>query len=51
MLPHSCSDSLGRHGTFKDYEARLPYISEMGFDVLYFLAIHPVGYTKRKKTQ
>ncbi len=48
MFPRSCSDDLGRHGTFKDCEARLPYIAEMGFDVLYFPPIHPVGHTNRK---
>ena len=25
----------GRHGTFADLEARLPYVASMGFDVLY----------------
>jgi len=48
MFPRSCASEAGRHGTFKDCEARLPYISEMGFDVLYFPPIHPIGYTSRK---
>jgi starch synthase (maltosyl-transferring) len=48
MFPRSCADEKGRHGTFKDCEARLPYISEMGFDVLYFPPIHPIGRTLRK---
>ena len=30
----------GQHGTFKDCEARLPYVAAMGFDVLY-LTPHP----------
>jgi len=47
MFPRSCG-SEGRHGTFKDCEARLPYISEMGFDVLYLPPIHPIGTTFRK---
>ena len=38
----------GVHGTFRDLEARLPYISGMGFDVLYLPPIHPVGHTHRK---
>jgi starch synthase (maltosyl-transferring) len=38
----------GRHATFSDVEARLPYVAEMGFDVLYFPPIHPIGLTKRK---
>ena len=38
----------GMHGTFRDLENRLPYISEMGFDILYLPPIHPVGRTHRK---
>ena len=48
MFPRSCISEVGRHGTFKDCETRLPYIAQMGFDVLYFPPIHPVGYTSRK---
>ena len=48
MFPRSWMSEPGRHGTFKDCETRLPYISEMGFDVLYFPPIHPIGYTNRK---
>ena len=36
------------HGTFKDLIARLPYVAEMGFDVLYLPPIHPIGKTHRK---
>ena len=35
-------------GTFKDFEAFLPEIAEMGFDVLYFPPIHPIGEAFRK---
>ncbi|MDH5695217.1 MAG: alpha-1,4-glucan--maltose-1-phosphate maltosyltransferase [Dehalococcoidia bacterium] len=48
MFPRSCALEPGRHGTFKDCEARLPYISAMGFDVLYFPPIYPIGHTYRK---
>ena len=48
MFPHSCASEAGKHGTFKDCEARLPYVAEMGFDVLYLPPIHPVGHTNRK---
>ncbi len=48
MFPRSASATPGRHGTFADVEARLPYIAEMGFDVLYLPPIHPIGHTKRK---
>ena len=40
--------SRGRHGTFRDVEARLPYVAEMGFDVLYLPPIHPIGRAFRK---
>ncbi len=38
----------GQHGTFKDATAWLPYIAELGFDVLYLPPIHPIGTTARK---
>jgi len=48
MFPRSCSGEENQHGTFKDCETRLPYIAEMGFDVLYLPPIHPIGHTHRK---
>jgi len=48
MFPRSCAREPGRHGTFEDCEARLPYVAQMGFDVLYFPPIHPIGHTNRK---
>jgi len=36
------------YGTFKDCEAVLPEIAEMGFDILYFPPIHPIGESFRK---
>ena len=48
MFPRSASPQAGRHGTFQDVEARLPYVAELGFDVLYFPPIHPIGRDKRK---
>ncbi len=47
MFPRSAGE-LGRHGTFRDVELRLPYVSSMGFDVLYLPPIHPIGRTHRK---
>ncbi|HEX4927863.1 MAG TPA: alpha-1,4-glucan--maltose-1-phosphate maltosyltransferase [Burkholderiales bacterium] len=38
----------GRHATFKDVAKILPEIEAMGFDVLYFPPIHPIGVTERK---
>ncbi len=48
MFPRSSSPEPGRHGTFRDCEARLPYVASMGFDVLYLPPIHPIGRTNRK---
>jgi starch synthase (maltosyl-transferring) len=48
MFPRSCVPKPGHHGTFKDCEARLPYIAAMGFDVVYLPPIHPIGSTYRK---
>jgi starch synthase (maltosyl-transferring) len=50
LFPRSASTEQGTHGTFKDVEARLPYLAEMGFDVLYFPPIHPIGRVNRKGT-
>jgi starch synthase (maltosyl-transferring) len=47
LFPRS-TGAPGHHGTFKDVEARLPYLAEMGFDVLYFPPIHPIGRLNRK---
>jgi starch synthase (maltosyl-transferring) len=47
MFPRSAGKD-GKHGTFHDVEDWLPYISGMGFDVLYFPPIHPIGRTHRK---
>ena len=48
VFPRSLSDDIHRHGTFRDVERHLPRIRDMGFDVLYFPPIHPVGTTNRK---
>jgi starch synthase (maltosyl-transferring) len=48
LFPRSTSSEPGRHGTFHDCEARLPYIAGMGFDVLYLPPIHPIGRERRK---
>jgi len=48
LFPRSASEEEGRHGTFKDVENRLPYLAKMGFDVLYFPPIHPIGRINRK---
>ncbi|PCC99965.1 alpha-1,4-glucan--maltose-1-phosphate maltosyltransferase [Halopseudomonas pelagia] len=48
LFPRSVTDDPQRHGTFADVAGRLPEISQMGFDVLYFPPIHPIGSTHRK---
>jgi starch synthase (maltosyl-transferring) len=50
MFPRSAATEPGHHGTFRDVEARLPYLADMGFDVLYFPPIHPIGRINRKGT-
>ena len=48
MVPRSQSPIPGKHGTFRDCIDRLPDIAAMGFDVLYFTPIHPIGTVNRK---
>jgi starch synthase (maltosyl-transferring) len=48
LFPRSCSPDPGRPGTLHDCEAWLPYVASMGFDVLYFPPIHPIGRAFRK---
>jgi len=48
VFPRSMSDDVTRHGTFRDVERHLPRVRAMGFDVLYFPPIHPIGRTNRK---
>lgn len=48
LFPRSAAAEPGQHGTLKDVEARLEYVSRMGFDVLYLPPIHPIGQTDRK---
>ena len=48
FFPRSSSSEPGKHGTFKDCERLLPRIASMGFDVLYFPPIHPIGEVNRK---
>ncbi|SUD40153.1 alpha amylase [Ectopseudomonas mendocina] len=47
LFPRSLGDGQ-RHGTFADVHARIPEIARMGFDVLYFPPIHPIGRAHRK---
>ncbi|WP_044409352.1 alpha-1,4-glucan--maltose-1-phosphate maltosyltransferase, partial [Rhodopseudomonas palustris] len=48
MVPRSQSKVPGQHGTFRDCIGRLPDVAAMGFDVVYFTPIHPIGRVNRK---
>jgi len=47
LFPRS-TGAAGRHGTLRDTEAWLPYVRELGFDILYLPPIHPIGLAFRK---
>jgi starch synthase (maltosyl-transferring) len=47
MFPRS-QGPKGQHGTFRDVIGRLDYVADLGFDILYFPPIHPIGTTNRK---
>ena len=48
FFPRSAAEQAGSHGTFADCERRLPYVAEMGFNVVYLPPIHPIGVKFRK---
>ena len=48
FFPRSCLGDDMEHGSFAECEKLLPYVAEMGFDVVYLPPIHPIGLTKRK---
>jgi starch synthase (maltosyl-transferring) len=50
LFPRSAAPQGGSHGTFRDVESQLPYLASLGFDVLYFPPIHPIGRVNRKGT-
>ncbi len=48
MWPKSQGKDATKSATFKDCEAQLDYIRDMGFDTVYLVPIHPIGITNRK---
>ncbi len=48
MFPRSNWGDCKGHATFKTVEKRLDYINDMGFNILYFPPIHPIGKLFRK---
>ncbi len=48
FFPRSHVDGSSGHGTFREAARRFPEIARMGFDIVYFPPIHPIGTTFRK---
>ena len=48
IFPRSAGTAPGKSGDFQDVIDQLPRIAGMGFDVLYFPPIHPIGRVNRK---
>lgn len=48
LFPRSQGADATTHGTLRDVEAKLPYLQQLGFDVLYMPPIHPIGRSYRK---
>ena len=47
-FPRSCVFDGVTHGTFEDAAKQLPLIHKMGFNIVYFPPIHPIGREFRK---
>lgn len=47
-FPRSCAGDGVTHGTFRDAAKRLPEIHQMGFNIVYFPPINPIGREFRK---
>jgi starch synthase (maltosyl-transferring) len=47
LFPRSLGPA-GRHGTLRDLAAALPYVADLGFDLVYLPPIHPIGRAYRK---
>jgi len=48
MFPRSFSPDPTRSATLTEAAAHLPYIADLGFDVVYLPPIHPIGHSFRK---
>ncbi len=48
MFPRSQGTDPNKGATFDDCIKRIPEVAAMGFDVLYFVPIHPIGEQYRK---
>jgi starch synthase (maltosyl-transferring) len=48
FFPRGAEGRADKHSTFRDCLGRLDHAAHMGFDVIYFPPIHPIGITARK---
>ena len=48
FFPRSAEGVINKHSTFRDCLPRLEDAAAMGFDVVYFPPIHPIGMSHRK---
>ena len=48
LFPRSTRVGPDGAGTLRNLRARLPYVAELGFDVVYLPPIHPIGRTNRR---
>jgi starch synthase (maltosyl-transferring) len=48
MFPRSAGPDPTRSATFDEATSMLPYVSSLGFDILYLPPIHPIGSSFRK---
>ena len=48
FFPRSAEGKADSTSTFRDCVGRIEDAAAMGFDVIYFPPIHPIGFTKRK---
>lgn len=48
FFPRSSGSHVNKHGTFKDCHKVVDFVEKMGFDVIYFPPVHPLGESHRK---
>jgi len=48
FFPRGAEGLADKHSTFRDCLGRLDHAAHLGFDVIYFPPIHPIGITARK---
>ncbi|MDH3346031.1 MAG: alpha-1,4-glucan--maltose-1-phosphate maltosyltransferase, partial [Kiritimatiellaceae bacterium] len=48
VFPRSTGTDPNNSATWRDVENFLPYVADLGFDVLYFPPIHPIGKSFKK---